>query len=186
MVKDLSDKKFGMLTVICFDSIRNHKAYWKCRCDCGNEKVVSSRALISGATVSCGCNKNKKASERLRKDITNVRFGKLTALHPVGKDAHSNVIWHCKCDCGNEVDVRANSLLSGNTKSCGCYIYDVVHSTQFIDLTNKRFGRLLVSSLNRVDGKQYYWNCTCDCGNTVIVEGNSLRSGHTQSCGYNR
>ena len=26
-----------------------------------------------------------------------------------------------RCDCGKEFLVRANSLLSGNTKSCGCY-----------------------------------------------------------------
>ena len=28
-----------------------------------------------------------------------------------------------------------------------------------------------------------YWLCECDCGNTCIVEGNSLRTGNTKSCG---
>ena len=33
----------------------------------------------------------------------------------------TNVIcWHCKCDCGNECDVRIKDLRSGKTQSCGC------------------------------------------------------------------
>lgn len=28
--------------------------------------------------------------------------------------------WNCKCDCGNDILVRSNNLLSGNTLSCGC------------------------------------------------------------------
>src|SRR6185436_16802762 len=28
--------------------------------------------------------------------------------------------WICKCDCGQITEVFANSLTSGNTRSCGC------------------------------------------------------------------
>ena len=27
----------------------------------------------------------------------------------------------CKCDCGNTKNIRLNALISGNTKSCGCF-----------------------------------------------------------------
>lgn len=29
--------------------------YWRCRCDCGGEKVTTAGALLSGAASSCGC-----------------------------------------------------------------------------------------------------------------------------------
>lgn len=55
------------------------------------------------------------------KDITGMKFGKLTALYISGKTKSREYIWHCVCGCGNETDVRGSSLRSGNTKSCGCY-----------------------------------------------------------------
>lgn len=55
---------------------------------------------------------------------------------------------------------------------------------KFIDLHGQTFGRLRVLGLSGV-GKsgQYQWKCRCDCGTEVSVNGYSLRSGHTKSCG---
>jgi hypothetical protein len=38
----------------------------------------------------------------------------------VGKDKHGNMLWLCKCDCGNTTIIPTNKLTSGKTKSCGC------------------------------------------------------------------
>jgi len=54
-------------------------------------------------------------------DLTGRRFGRLIVLHDTGERKNRCVAWHCKCDCGNEVDVRGDNLTSGNTTSCGCY-----------------------------------------------------------------
>lgn len=55
------------------------------------------------------------------KDLTGVRFGRLECLKVVGREASSRcVVWLCRCDCGAMVAVRSTSLLTGNTKSCGC------------------------------------------------------------------
>ena len=48
----------------------------------------------------------------------NEKYGKLTTCYVVGRKYRCKV-WHCKCDCGNEIDVVSSSLSSGNTKSCG-------------------------------------------------------------------
>ena len=51
---DLTDKKFGRLTVVEFASVNKHgKSMWKCRCECGNEIVVVGSHLTSGHTTSC-------------------------------------------------------------------------------------------------------------------------------------
>ena len=54
-----------------------------------------------------------------------------------------------------------------------------------IDIKNKKFGRLLVikESSKRDKSRRVYWECVCDCGNTVTVCGVSLRKGYTKSCG---
>lgn len=47
-----------------------------------------------------------------------------------------------------------------------------------------KFERLTV--IKRVGSnkhKQSTWLCKCDCGNEIIVVGNSLTSGNTKSCG---
>lgn len=55
-------------------------------------------------------------------DLTNQKFGKLTAIKPIGIK-HRYVYWECKCDCGKIVSVRGSHLTSGQTISCGCAIY---------------------------------------------------------------
>lgn len=48
--------KFGHLTVLRFDSVRNRREYfYACRCDCGNETVVRGQTLRSGRAISCRC-----------------------------------------------------------------------------------------------------------------------------------
>ena len=52
------------------------------------------------------------------------------------------------------------------------------------DLTDMEFGRLRVVERNGSDRNgQAMWLCECKCGNTVVVSGGHLRSGHTKSCG---
>ena len=53
-------------------------------------------------------------------DLTGQKFGRLTALEPVGTNSHGNRVWLCKCDCGNMYEVSVDSLRNGRTKSCGC------------------------------------------------------------------
>lgn len=112
-------------------------------------------------------------------DLTGQKFGRLTALY-YNKEKH---LWHCKCDCGNEKDIKAGSLKNGYTTSCGCYNKQRISQTKINDLTNKRFGRLLVIKKDHSDGKEVWWLCKCDCGNQVILKGRSLWAYGTKSCG---
>ena len=52
-----------------------------------------------------------------------------------------------------------------------------------IDMLGQKCGRLTVISRAENKDKRAYWNCLCECGNTVTVQGKKLRTGKTQSCG---
>lgn len=118
---DLTHQKFGRLNVISFNRSENGKAYWNCVCDCNNETIVRGSHLKSKRIVSCGCYHKQKSKEAIHiQDLTGQHFGKLKVikLNRVGKGR--NAYWECFCDCGNISIVRADSLKSGLTKSCGC------------------------------------------------------------------
>lgn len=68
---------------------------------------------------------NHRGGYQKAKDLTGQKFGRLTVLEKTepfrcrdGKVQCAG--WKCRCDCGNEVRIRSNSLLMGVTKSCGC------------------------------------------------------------------
>lgn len=54
-----------------------------------------------------------------RIDLTNQRFGRLTAVKRCGR-IRSYATWECSCDCGKMAIVASGYLLSGRTRSCGC------------------------------------------------------------------
>lgn len=52
------------------------------------------------------------------------------------------------------------------------------------DLAGQRFGRLtIIKYYGKTKNRKILWLCECDCGNEIIVAGNNLKSGNTQSCG---
>lgn len=56
--------------------------------------------------------------------------------------------------------------------------------SQLIDETGNRYSGLIVIKRHDILGrKRAHWLCKCDCGNTTIVAGRSLRNGDTRSCG---
>lgn len=58
---------------------------------------------------------------RLRKkDLTGKTFGRLTVLEFSHMTKVHTALWRCRCACGKELLVLRDSLITGNTKSCGC------------------------------------------------------------------
>ena len=59
-----------------------------------------------------------------KKDLTGQKFGRLTVIKEQGRNKNKKVLWLCRCECGTEIVVIAQSLTSGATLSCGCYHKD--------------------------------------------------------------
>lgn len=58
-------------------------------------------------------------------DITGMKFGKLTPIEIVGKNKRRQLMWRCKCDCGNESVACGSEMRLGRIKSCGCARKDI-------------------------------------------------------------
>lgn len=54
-LEDLSGKRFGRLLVVERAANTGVTTRWRCKCDCGNECVVTAQNLKRGHTISCGC-----------------------------------------------------------------------------------------------------------------------------------
>lgn len=117
---DLTSQRFGKLLVLeRAEAGANGASRWKCRCDCGKECVVLTASLRSGKRTSCGC--DSKKGKHTVKDIAGQKFAMLTALYPTGERRHNgSIVWHCRCDCGNETDAALDRLKNGDIISCGC------------------------------------------------------------------
>ena len=119
---NLINQKYNMLTVIEFDH-KNKKCmnYWLCECDCGNNTIVSTHNLRTGAVKSCGCLRKIKGKER-RNNLLGKKFNMLTVIGEYHDKEKSKMIWLSKCDCGSDKIVRTQSadLRNGRVKSCGC------------------------------------------------------------------
>lgn len=124
-VEDLTDKKYGRLTVMEFAGTRifgdgQSKSVWKCMCECGNEIIASASNLKSGYVRSCGCLKRETTVNRFLKPLDGQRFGKLTVIQRVENSTSGKVRYLCSCDCGGMTIACADSLRKGATSSCGC------------------------------------------------------------------
>lgn len=120
-------------------------------------------------------------------DITGDKYGRLTVLFLQPERKRKQKVWHCKCDCGNEIDVVQSALRSGNTKSCGCLAKEnglKQGKKRIQDLTGQTFGEwtVLARDLNYTKGHSH-WLCKCSCGEVRSVDSNSLRNGRSTSCG---
>ena len=64
-----------------------------------------------------------------RKDLTNQKFNRLTALswESIKTGTKARIYWLCKCDCGNTTKVVTDHLVAGRIKSCGCFKEEVDH-----------------------------------------------------------
>lgn len=142
IAEDLRGRVFGDLTVFEQAESNTGRACWRCRCSCGNETIVTARNLKAGKTRSCGCRKYIRNSQH--EDPTGRRFGRLTVLYENGqRDDRFMSLWHCRCDCGTELDVAESALVYGNCKSCGCLKREVWQN--------------IPNQLHRIDGTCVEW-----------------------------
>lgn len=126
---DYIGKVFGSLTIIhIISSDKYGHIRFLCICTCGTFIKVLKNNLEGGYTKSCGCFRKKTVSERTRQDLVGMFFGRLEVIKALSVTKRRNVLWLCKCSCGNYCETITPYLINGDTKSCGCLKRELVGS----------------------------------------------------------
>lgn len=203
-VKDVVGEIYNRFTII--ENLPSKKAgnsYYKMvkvRCQCGNEKEVSYKAIKKGDIKSCGC-----LLSELKIDIVkNNTYNHWTILSEVEPylDLQGNKSRKvlAECVCGKQSEVILNSLRSGTSKSCGCKVepktgyqnVDVdspIPEMTLEQMNQKDFGQweiIEVISAERNENREIVRTvkAQCKCGHIKIANLNSMRgSKRCSSCG---
>ena len=122
-------QRFGKWTVVGLPESRRIKngscrSYVAVVCDCGTPGSVSISGLSSGQSTSCSCSRIK------HKVKAGDMFGRLSIIREldreIGSKGEKKRVVECVCACGIIKTYKLQYLLTGHTKSCGCYHRDTV------------------------------------------------------------
>ena len=115
---DLRYQIFGDLTVIDIDFERTNEAkekygkkmvFWRCKCNkCGTESfhTVTNLKKIQSLNRS-GCPYCRGIY------LVGQKFGRLTVIEDLGTKGYGERFVRCRCDCGNIINIKQISLLTG-------------------------------------------------------------------------
>lgn len=163
--RKLAGKRFNKLVIIEEAiSPRRNKKGWKCLCDCGNEVILETSDIMTGNNKSCG-----QCLKRKYEDLTGQTFKYWTVINKAKtKYEHGPAKWLCKCICGKEKEIWANTLVSEKAIGhCGC-----------IDKATRTFEQEQRNCLRR--NRKYIVardNCSCQlCG--VVKQSYRLKVHH--------
>lgn len=183
-IKTLSGSTFSRWHVLDdYILTANGEVKWLCRCDCGTERYVLARSLLSGGSKSCGCLRKERAAAAVFTDLSGKTFGDLKVLHQIENPGkHSGAMWICKCSCGAEYKCLSTLLINGRRTHC---IGSVHKNFAYVDITNQKFKSLTALYPLRERSKKgsIVWHCRCDCGNEVDIPYNELVYSNIKSCG---
>ena len=125
-------------------------------------------------------------------DLTGQDFGYWHVLERTNNSPRGEAYWLCKCSkCGKIKPVKGSHLRNGSTTQCKECSFKEIQQLKVKDEKGKIYGYLLVErrateeEKPRHDKTGAYWVCTCtNCGTkNIVVYGDYLRNGSTQSCG---
>lgn len=94
---------------------------------------------------------------QVKQDLTGQKFGRLTVIEQsedwiIPTTQKHIPMWHCKCECGNELNVRGADSKNGTTSSCGCLKRDIHIKPNKYNLSGE-YGIGYT-----VDGREFYFD----------------------------
>ncbi len=130
---DLTDKRFGKLTVIKRVPKPKHRrrdnVFWKVKCGCGSDPFIVTSGDLTGKKAFQQCRKcsflataktrRQQGEDNLLAIFAN-KFYALRVIREWGRNKVGKRKVLCQCDCGNQTITVLEYILCEDTKSCGC------------------------------------------------------------------
>lgn len=138
-VVDATGMRFGRLVVLGLaEHYEAGKPMWRCRCDCGNEKMVLGTRLREGTTQSCGC---------FRSDASRVRSRRHGMLHSPEYQAWCAMKQRC-------LNPRHRAYCNYGGRGIGIYPEWIVNFGAFLSEVGRKPDPAL--TLERLDNERGY------------------------------
>lgn len=90
-----------------------------------------------------------KTRQYTRRDISGMVFGRWTVTRIFRISKSGNSIWECVCVCGTKKNIVGSHLITGQSKSCGCLMAELVSKRNIKHGASKR---------GRTTTEYYSWN----------------------------
>lgn len=141
-VTSIIGKTFGTLTVkskgecVVTEHKKSERHEYKahCVCSCGAELDIYVSQLTRLSNQSFCGDFSKHPEHSTSRNLTNEVFGKLKVLQHNAGDK----LIHCVCECGKEVYVLKNNLLTGKSLSCGDPKHRIKRNDLYLDSLYRR------------------------------------------------
>lgn len=103
-----------------YSKIGGHDPIYDCKCLlCGKLFSKNITAIKKNKFGNCGC-------YMIRHDLTNKTFGNLTVIKNIGSNAHKEMVWECRCNCGETVFATYHALINGLVLYCKKCRYKII------------------------------------------------------------
>ena len=133
-----------------------------------------------GVKKSCGC--------LVKNNLLGQRFGKVVVIEETQKRLRDNIVWKCRCDCGNIFYTTGVQLTrtNGSTLSCGCLlskgeekISKLLDENNIQYIKQKTFDNCRFPKTNAVAKFDFYVN------NTYLIEFDGIQHYQYNNNGWN-
>lgn len=188
---------FTILEVMDSFDGKEVKRICKCQCSCGNIAYKEfPRILYDNYSTKYCCQQKKDDSKtEAHSHLIGKTYGELVILEicqpqlhkfPSSKYNHKVQRCVCRCSCGKIFMPRIESVLYGQTKSCG-HASRKLRDKNFTFLLGTELGRLSILSVANLpeeekvkDRTEYV--CKCDCGFKLVLSINDIATKTLTKC----